>query len=116
MVRKWGLAGAGSLHPAMRLSNRRREMARSPRDTAGFVARRGGVAGTSRDGMHKAIAPVSQSKVCARAEDYVRALCSAVRPWSQSKPSADFCSDVAIVGGISATAGEQQAVLAQFVV
>lgn len=34
------MAGAGSLHPAMRLSNRRREMARSLKDTAGFVARR----------------------------------------------------------------------------
>lgn len=64
------------------------------------------VAGTSRDVMHKAIAPVSQSKVCARAEDYVRALCGAVRPWSQSRPSADFCSEVVVVGGISAIGEE----------
>lgn len=62
------------------------------------------VTGTPRDATHKAIAPVSQSKVYARAEDYVRALCSAVRPWSQSPPSADSCSDVAVVGGISAAA------------
>lgn len=74
------------------------------------------VAGTSRDVMHKAIAPVSQSKVCASAQDYVRALCDAVRPWSQSKSSADFCSDVAVVGGNSATSGEQQPMFAQLVV
>lgn len=58
-------------------------MARSPKDTTGFVARWGDVTGTPRDVMHKAIAPMSQSKVCARAEGYVGALCSAVRPWSQ---------------------------------
>lgn len=74
------------------------------------------VTDTPRDVLHKAIAPVSQSKVCARAEDYVRALYGAVRPWSQARPSADFCSGIAVVGGISATAGEQQAMLAQLVV